>query len=142
MENEVSDLIFSHVERVMIHECRDFSKPVRFAHRPQVFEIAHAVGRRREERPRRRRLLSSLSGPREVLPLLFLRQNYADGFCTPLLPPFAKIAARGGLKETISSGMEWNARLQNGNEGRASKNGVAAAFVFIRESGRFKWAIS
>ena len=49
----------------------------------------HTVGRRREERPRRR-LLSSLSGPREVLPLLFLlfllRQNYADGFCTPLLP--------------------------------------------------------
>ena len=110
----------------------------------------HTVGRRRrEERPRRRRLLSSLSGPREVLPLLFvllfgLRQNYADGFCTPPLPSFAKIAAGGGLKETISSGMEWNARLQNGNEGRAaSKNGVAAAaVVFIRESGRFKWAIS
>ena len=100
----------------------------------------HTVDRRREERPRRRRLLSSLSGPREVLPLLFLlRQNYADGFCTPLLPSFAKIAAGGGLKETISSGMEWNARLQNGNEGRARKNGVA---VFIRESGRFKWAIS
>ena len=107
MENEVSDLIFHHVEIVSIHECRDFSKPVRFAHRPQVFEIAHAVGRRREERPRRRRLLSSLSGPREVLPFLFvLRQNYADGFCTPLLPSFAKIAAGGGLKETISSGME------------------------------------
>ena len=103
----------------------------------------HTVGRRRCERPTdrgRRRLLSSLSAPREVLPLfLFLRQNYADGFCTPLLPSFAKIAAGGGLKETISSGMEWNARLQNGNEGRARKNGVA---VFIRESGRFKWAIS
>ena len=113
----------------------------------------HTVGGRREERPRRRRLLSSLSGPREVLPLflLFLRQNYADGFCTPLAPPasFAKIAAGGGLKETISSGMEFGMpackmemrgdgakeRRKDGQRGRRLHPGG-------RRDGRFKWAIS